>query len=94
MTYLTSENDSRCRHAQGYSAYQTVTANNNGQVSTTPTTYPATSGASGSGQYSSNTQQSGNQISSTYGQGGTTSSNTQQSTSNLAYNPNGQSNQL
>ena len=79
---------------QGYSAYQTVTANNNGQVSTTPTNYPSTSGGSSTGQYSSNAQQNGGQISTTYGQGGTSGYNTQQGGSSGAYNPNGQNNQL
>lgn len=65
---------------QGYSAYQTVTANNNGQVSTTPT-----------GQYSSNAQQNGNQISTTYGQGGASGYN---AGSNGAYSANGQNSQL
>ena len=87
-TILQSQDDSRCLLAQGYSAYQTVTANNNGQVTTTPTT----SGAGNTGQYSSNTQQNGNQISSTYGQGGTSGYNTQQGGANS--NPNGQTNQL
>ncbi|CAK0783441.1 hypothetical protein CVIRNUC_006640 [Coccomyxa viridis] len=61
---------------QTHTQYQTVTANSNGQVTTTPTTYPSTSSSSNSG--SSNSGSSNSESSNSGSNNSQYSSNTQQ----------------